>query len=166
MCSICLQRTTLLQLLCTISDVKTADLAKAYLYRKGKKIKEGFYKLFITGDTSEDVQLESGDSLFIPLMLDKNVYILGAVNTPKAIEYREGMRVMEAILEAGGFTKFADQNDVVIRRKDGKDEILFRGQGQKTCQGRRPGPESRLESWRLHRSEGKSFLITKKNQRG
>ena len=119
-----LQRTTLLQLLCTISDVKTADLAKAYLYRKGKKIKEGFYKLFITGDTSEDVQLESGDSLFIPLMLDKNVYILGAVNTPKAIEYREGMRVMEAILEAGGFTKLADQNDVVNWRKVGPDRKI------------------------------------------
>lgn len=118
-----LQRSTLLQLLCTIGDVKTADLKKAYLLRNGKKIKEDFQALFIGGDIADDIQLESGDSLFIPLLLDKSVYVLGAVNSPKAIVYREGMTVMEAILESGGFTKFASQNDTQIRRKDGDKEI-------------------------------------------
>ncbi|KAB0668624.1 sugar ABC transporter substrate-binding protein [Oryzomonas sagensis] len=116
------RRTTLLQLLCTLGEVKTADLRRAYLLRNGKRVKEDFYKLFIKGESENDILLESGDSLFIPLLLDKNVYILGAVLTPKAVEYREGMRVMEAILEAGGFTKFADQDDIVIRRKVGQKE--------------------------------------------
>ncbi|HIJ96941.1 MAG TPA: sugar ABC transporter substrate-binding protein [Desulfuromonadales bacterium] len=118
-----LQRATLLQLLCTFGDVKTADLKKSYLQRNGKKIKEDFYKLIVGGDTTEDVLLEPGDSLFIPLLLDKSVYVLGAVTTPKAIEYREGITVMEAILEAGGFTKFASQNDTQIRRKQGSEEV-------------------------------------------
>lgn len=117
------QRTTLLQLLCTIGDVKSADLKKSYLLRKGKKIKEDFYKLFINGETGDDVLLEPGDSLFIPLLTDKNIYVLGAVNLPKAIEFREGMTVMEAILESGGFTKFASQNDTQIRRKEGDTEV-------------------------------------------
>ncbi|WP_338045585.1 polysaccharide biosynthesis/export family protein [Oryzomonas japonica] len=116
------RRTTLLQLLCTLGEVKTADLRRAYLLRNGKRVKEDFYKLFIKGESENDILLESGDSLFIPLLLDKNVYILGAVLTPKAVEYREGMRVMEAILEAGGFTKFADQDDIIIRRKVGQKE--------------------------------------------
>ncbi|MSN27137.1 MAG: sugar ABC transporter substrate-binding protein [Geobacter sp.] len=115
-----LQRSTLLQLLCTVGEVKTADLKKSYLLRKGVKIKEDFYALFISGDTNGDIQLESGDSIFIPLLIDKNVYVLGAVNTPKAIEYHDGMTVMEAILESGGFTKFASQNDTQIYRKDRK----------------------------------------------
>jgi hypothetical protein len=34
------------------------------------------------------------------------------------IEYRDGLTVMEAILEAGGFTKFANPNDTIIYRKD------------------------------------------------
>jgi polysaccharide export outer membrane protein len=119
------RRTTLLQLLCTISEVKTADLKKSYLLRNGKKIKEDFYKLFIDGDAAEDLLLESGDSLFMPLLMDKSVYVLGAVNLPKAIEYRDGMTVMEAILESGGFTKFASQNDTQIRRKEAGAEILL-----------------------------------------
>ncbi|MBU5638133.1 polysaccharide biosynthesis/export family protein [Geomonas sp. Red69] len=113
------RRTTLLQLLCMLPEVKSADLKNAYLLRDGKKLKVDLHRLFIQGDTSQDLALETNDSLFVPLLTDRNVYVLGAVNTPKSVEYREGMKVMEAILEAGGFTKFADQNDVVVRRKEG-----------------------------------------------
>jgi polysaccharide export outer membrane protein len=117
------RRTTLLQLLCILSELKGADLDKAYLLRNGKKIKSNVHKLFIGGAVEEDLLLESGDALFMPVLLDKSIYVLGAVNAPKAIEYREGMKVMEAILESGGFTKFADQNDVVVRRKNGSDAV-------------------------------------------
>ena len=117
------RRTSLLQLLCMLSELKGADLNKAYLLRNGQKVKADLHKLFIGGQVEHDVLLETGGSLFLPVLLDKSVYVLGAVNTPKAIEYREGMKVMEAILESGGFTKFADQNDVVVRRKDGKEAL-------------------------------------------
>jgi polysaccharide export outer membrane protein len=117
------RRTTLLQLLCILSELKGADLHKAYLLRNNQKIKSDLHKLFIGGEVEEDLLLQSGDALFLPLLLDKSVYVLGAVNAPKAIEFREGMKVMEAILESGGFTKFADQNDVVVRRKDGKEAL-------------------------------------------
>ncbi|MBU5613483.1 polysaccharide biosynthesis/export family protein [Geomonas azotofigens] len=114
------RRTTILQLLCMLPEVKSADLRNAYLLREGKKLTVDLHRLFVQGDTSQDLLLASNDSLFVPLLTDRSVYVLGAVNAPKSIEYREGMKVMEAILEAGGFTKFADQNDVVVRRKEGE----------------------------------------------
>lgn len=133
------RRMTLLQVLCMIGNAaagdgkgggaapsampKVADYKRAYVLRNGKKIKEGFYKLFINGDTTEDIVIESNDAIFIPQVLDRNVYVLGAVNASKAIDYREGMTVMEAILEAGGFTKFAKQNDTVIFRKENDKDM-------------------------------------------
>ena len=120
------RRTTLLQLLCSFGEIKTADLRKSYVLRNGKKVRENFYRLYVEGKTEDDFLIESGDSLFLPLLNEKNVYVLGAVNTPKAIEYRDGMTVMEAILEAGGFTKFANQNDTAIKRKDGNSEQMIR----------------------------------------
>ncbi len=119
------QRTTLLQLLCQIEDVKKSDLKRAYVLRKGTRIKEDFTKLFINGDTTEDVAIEPNDLIYIPTNLNKNVYVMGAVATPKFVEYREGLTVMEAILEAGGFTKYADQNDTLIYRKEGVREITI-----------------------------------------
>lgn len=147
------RRTTLLQLLCTIGTApspatgsggasggvsvsrggagggqvgasgRIPDFKKAYVLRKGKKIKEDFTRLFINGEVGEDVLIESNDAIFIPQLPDSNIYVLGAVTTPRSIEFREGMRVMEAVLESGGFTRFADQNGVVIRRKDGTKDL-------------------------------------------
>ncbi len=117
--------TTLLQLLCNIGDVRNADLRRAYVLRNGKMIKGGFHKLFIGGDTSEDMAIESNDSIYIPALADKSIYVLGAVNNPKFIEYRDGITVMQAVLEAGGFSKFAKQNDTTILRKEGEKEVII-----------------------------------------
>lgn len=117
--------TTLLQLLCNIGDTKAADLKRAYVLRNGKMIKAGFHKLFIGGDTSEDMAIESNDSIYIPLLTEKSIYVLGAVNAPKFIEYRDGMTVMQAILEAGGFNKFAKQNDTIILRNEGGKDVVI-----------------------------------------
>jgi polysaccharide export outer membrane protein len=117
------RRTTLLQLLCQIGDVNEAELQRAYVLRNGEKVKADFYKLFIEGDTSEDIMIEPDDVVFIPALADKNVYVVGAVNAPMTIKYREGLTVMEAILQAGGFTKFAKKNATVIFRKNGEEEV-------------------------------------------
>lgn len=119
------QRTSLLQLLCQIEDVRKADLKKAYVLRRGEKIKEDFTKLYLQGDTTEDIAIEANDIIYISTNVNKNVYVMGAVNTPKFVEYRDGLTVMEAVLEAGGFTKYASQNDTMIYRKDGPREITI-----------------------------------------
>ncbi len=119
------RRTTLLQLLCQISDFSQADLSRAYLMRSGEKVKEGFSELFLQGISSEDVVLLAGDRIFIPLAEEQNVYVLGAVMAPRFVVYREGLTVMEAILEAGGFNRFARPNDtVILRRVEGREERI------------------------------------------
>jgi polysaccharide export outer membrane protein len=121
------QRTSLLQLLCQIEDVRKADLKRAYVLRRGKKVKEDFFKLYIQGDTTDDIAIESNDIIYIPanVNVSKNVYVMGAVNMPKYVEYRDGLTVMEAILEAGGFTRYANQNETMIYRKEGARDITI-----------------------------------------
>ncbi len=142
------QRTTLLQLLCqlgqqqqgqqqqqnegpqkttsaTASGVQNADLRNAYIIRNAKKIRQDFYDLFVNAKMSDDVLIEPNDAIYIPAFRDRNVYVMGAVTTPKSIAYREGLTVVEAILEAGGFTKFAKQNGTVIYRKNGEREVTI-----------------------------------------
>ena len=116
------RRTTLLQMLC-VMELNNADLYNAYVLRKGKEVKKDFYRLFIEGKVEEDLVIEINDTVFIPALEDSNIYIVGAVNTPKFIKFREGLKVMEAVLEAGGFTKFANENRTVVLRKDGAKEL-------------------------------------------
>ncbi len=117
------RRTTLLELLCQVSDVKSADLKRAYVLRNGKKIKEDFHRLFVDGTISEDMVIEPNDVIFFPALDERNVYVVGAVNKPMFIKYREGLTAMAAILEAGGFSKFAKQNDIIVYRKGENEEI-------------------------------------------
>lgn len=115
-------RTTLLKFLCRLGTLKGADLAHAYIYRGGKKLDVNFYDIFVKGELSKDAPLFPGDVLYIPDNESSKIYLMGAVNAPKFIYHREGLRILDAILEAGGFTKFAKENDVLLVRK-GSPEV-------------------------------------------
>ena len=53
------------------------------------------------------------------------VRVTGAVVTPTSLSYRQGMTVLDVILEAGGVTEFASENNTKLYRKvDGKTEIF------------------------------------------
>jgi len=109
---------TLMKLMSSLGDLSQVDLRKAYLSRDGKKIKTDFYALYYEGDLARDVELKAEDVIFIPSNVNNRVYVLGAVASPQPIQYTEGMRLLDAILGAGGFTEFAKENSVYVVKKD------------------------------------------------
>lgn len=65
------------------------------------------------------------------------VRVTGAVNNPITLPYRQGMTVIDAVLEAGGVTEFASPNSSYLYRRDGNkttslrirlNDILTRGE--------------------------------------
>ncbi len=50
------------------------------------------------------------------------VRITGAVRTPRSIPYRQGMTVLDAVLEAGGMNDFAAPNRTKLYRRDLKEK--------------------------------------------
>jgi len=117
------RNTTLLQLLAQIGSLQNADLNNSFVLRDGQKLSADFYKLIIKGDASQDIQLRPNDVIFIPDNFEKRIRVVGKVKTPGVVQYREGMTVLDAILSAGGFTEFADPNDVTVVRKKGERVI-------------------------------------------
>jgi polysaccharide export outer membrane protein len=111
-------RTTLLKFISGLNLLANADLERAYILRDGKKLDVDFYDLFINADLSKDIPLKAEDMIFIPDNMHNKIYIMGAVNSPSYIQYWRGVRILDAILAAGSFTKFARENSVVILRKD------------------------------------------------
>ncbi|MGF1547574.1 MAG: XrtA/PEP-CTERM system exopolysaccharide export protein [Thiotrichales bacterium] len=53
------------------------------------------------------------------------VRITGAVAKPVSIPYRQGMTVLDAILEAGGVSKFASSDSTKLYRKDGSSSRVL-----------------------------------------
>jgi polysaccharide export outer membrane protein len=53
------------------------------------------------------------------------VQVVGQVQHPAALPYREGMRVLDAILAVGGLTQFASGNRArIVRMENGKETII------------------------------------------
>jgi len=53
------------------------------------------------------------------------VKVVGQVQHPSALPYREGMRVLDAILAVGGLTQFASGNRArIVRVENGKETII------------------------------------------
>jgi polysaccharide export outer membrane protein len=123
-------RTTLLQFLSRLGNQQVEQLQggtivtqgpdyyHAYLQRGGKKIKEGFHTLFAKGDVEEDIFLEPGDMIFIPDNFQNNIKVVGSVNSPGVLTYRENLTILDAILAVGGLTEFAKENDVIVVREE------------------------------------------------
>jgi len=110
-------RTTLMKFMTRFGSYKGADLLRAYVMRDGKKLDVNFYDLLIKGDLSNDPLLMSEDIIYVPDIEGNKIYIMGAVNSPKITYHREGYKILDAILEAGGMTKFASENSVLVQRK-------------------------------------------------
>jgi polysaccharide export outer membrane protein len=118
------QKTSLLQLLAGM-DLTRADLNGAHVMRDGARLDRDFDNLLHKGDVGQDLDLRHNDIIFFPALPEPYVYVLGAVNSPRSLPFKDGMTVLDAVVECGGFTKFADRNKtVLVRRENGAEKRI------------------------------------------
>jgi polysaccharide export outer membrane protein len=67
--------------------------------------------------------LQSGDVILIKRREVSQVYVSGEVVSAKAVAYTEGMTVSQAVLMAGGLSKFGSKSKITIRHK-GSDKLI------------------------------------------
>ncbi|MGA7143007.1 MAG: polysaccharide biosynthesis/export family protein [Desulfobacterales bacterium] len=88
-------------------------------------------KLLDKGDMSQNVELQSGDVIYIPLVSSQNlsaskIYVEGEVKSPGVYTYQEGLTALNACIMAGGFSKFAAPNRTRIIRQNGNKQIIIK----------------------------------------
>lgn len=94
-----------------------ADLRRSYLMRDGKKLSINFYDLVERDDFSQNVQLKNNDLVYVHDNFDKRVNIMGEVEKPKVVDFREGLTVLDAVLMAEGLTEIARPSAAMVYRK-------------------------------------------------
>lgn len=85
-----------------VSSEELADLRHSFIVRQGRFLPVDFYRLLHDGDTSENIYLEPNDFVYVPSALNQEVYILGAVRSPRAMAYVDGMTLVTAISGSTG----------------------------------------------------------------
>jgi polysaccharide export outer membrane protein len=88
-------------------------------------------KLLDQGDMSQNIVLQSGDVVYVPLrtslnLAESKIYVEGEVQDPGAYDYQEGMTALSACIMAGGFSKFAAPNRARIIRQVGDEQKVIK----------------------------------------
>lgn len=93
-----------------------ADLNHSFLVRGGEMLPVNFQKLLRGGDTSQNLYLEPDDFIYLPSALSSEVYVLGAVRSPRPVGYVDNMTLSTAISKALGTQPQAYLSHVAIVR--------------------------------------------------
>jgi protein involved in polysaccharide export with SLBB domain len=93
-----------------------ADLHHSMLIRNGKPLAVDFNRLLREGDMSQNIYLRPNDYIYLPSALSKEVQILGAVKTPKAIGFMDQVTLVSAITNAGGPIEGAQLTHIAVVR--------------------------------------------------
>ena len=85
--------------------------------RRGGKLVSALdvYDYLLQGDASNDVRLESGDVVFVPVH-GARIRVVGEVTRPATYEIKPGESLADVIRAAGGFTAEASRRRVQIER--------------------------------------------------
>jgi polysaccharide biosynthesis/export protein len=122
--------TTLLELLSVAGGVTEDAAESATIKRKSLSGAQSEFMITVDlkgllheGDTSLDVQILDGDTVYIQKA--GKVYVTGEVKKPGGYKYEEGLTVIKAVALAGGFTNIASKSRVKIMRKlNGEEKVI------------------------------------------
>jgi len=93
-----------------------ADLANSFVMREGQRLPVDLDALFRKGDLTQNIYVQPGDYLYIRPSVARNVYVLGAVQLPNIVPYKERLSVVGAVATVGGPIKYAQLSQVAIIR--------------------------------------------------
>jgi polysaccharide export outer membrane protein len=135
---------TLLQAISIVGGVvPNADGEKGFLLRADKRIPIDFNRLVQRGDLSQNLKLEPGDSVVVPLA--DAVYVNGEVKIPGAVKYTGDLTVLKAVTQAGGLTPLAAGGRVDILRGTPEKKERIRVDIDKMMRSPDENPDIRLQ---------------------
>ena len=97
-------------------DDGSADYARSFVLRNGKRLPVDFERLLKGGDLTQNIFLEPDDFIFVRPVELANIYLLGAVGGSQIFPYRRDLTVSDLLISAGGTIKYAQNGRVVIVR--------------------------------------------------
>lgn len=92
------------------------DLRRSFVIRQGKLLPIDFQRLMAEGDLSQNIYLQPDDFIYFPATTAREIYVLGAVQQPRAVPYTEGMTVAAAVAGAYGTLNGAYMHHVAVVR--------------------------------------------------
>ena len=97
---------------------KNAYIDAAFFKRDDQNIVLGLEKAMKKKNSAQNIVIQNNDRFIIPIK--KNIFrIEGEVNSPGTYIFKEKYRILDAVSDAGGFTKDYDEESIYIKYANG-----------------------------------------------
>jgi polysaccharide export outer membrane protein len=107
-------------------DTERADMQEVVLTRSGQNQIFNLLDLFYRGDLSQNIRLQDGDMVYIPVNSVRKVYVMGEVLKPLAMPMVEGkLSLADALTSAGVDQKSADAERIFVLRQGGEKPLAY-----------------------------------------
>ncbi len=117
---------TILQLLARLGGaIGDLDLERVYIIRDNKRLDLDLRELVEKGLAEKNILLQAGDIISIPDAFANRITVLGEVATPGNIQFRAGLTLIDALIESGWVTEFANLKKVLVIRGTGSEQKTF-----------------------------------------
>ena len=104
---------------------KNGSLRTIVVTRNGKQVQTvDLYDMFLSGDRSKDIRLESGDTVFVPVV-GAIAAVAGEVKRPGIYELKGPSRLGDVIGMAGGIAASGDSGRVQVERIEGNNARII-----------------------------------------
>lgn len=112
------RRTTLVEFLGQIGGTtENADTYHIKLIKKDRAVLTyNFNELINDPQKSQGIVVSGGDTVYVPPLEFNKVYVLGEVKNPMIVKIKGKLTLIDAITEAGGFTRDAVRKSVMVVR--------------------------------------------------
>jgi protein involved in polysaccharide export with SLBB domain len=105
------------------SDLRMALVERGGVTGPRQRIPIDLQRLLVEKDDTQDILLENGDVLTLPIVEDK-VYVIGEVKAPGGVDFRPDLTPREYVTLAGGPTPRAKVRSVFVTFRDGKSYAM------------------------------------------
>ena len=99
------------------ADLKNAKVARQQANGETTEIPVDIDELIKRGALVKNIALSPGDIVIVPYrQAEERILVVGEVRTPRTIAFREGLTLLDAFVEAGGGTEYADLGSIKVVR--------------------------------------------------
>jgi polysaccharide export outer membrane protein len=136
---------TLIQAVAMVGGIAPqADAEKGYVLRGDRRTPVDFTRLMKSGDVGQNLRLQPGDSVVVPLA--DAVYVEGEVKRPGPQKYTGDLTILKAVALAGGLTSLAAPGRVDLLRADGEKKVRIRVDLDKIMRAPDENPDVKLRA--------------------
>ena len=107
-----------------LATIPITDLERSFIIRGNHRLPLSFDRLVLNGDMSQDIELNSGDFIYLSFSSTKKITILGQVNSPQEFQLRTRTTLLQLMSHVQGRTPNADDNLLIIRGSLSEPKVL------------------------------------------